>query len=301
MARNGSGTYTTVNTFVAGDTITASSHNQNWADVAAEITNSVAADGQTTMSGPLKAASGTVAAPGIAFGSDPDTGIYRIGANSMGLAAAGANVATVSASGLDATTILQNGFRLTPIGLGPLQWSGRTAPAGWVLAGATYSRATYAALWAFAAVEIAAGSTFYGVGDGSTTFTIATMDGYVPVGTDTGGLRIVGITDVGDTAGASTKILATENLPAYTPVGGVSSTASLNAAALVRNYASSGASVGTQLSHGSNAGADNGTLNLTVSGTVTSTFVGSPQGGTSTAFSIVQPSRAFSYIIFAGA
>jgi hypothetical protein len=60
MARNGSGTYTKVNTFVASATITAAGHNANWDDIASEITNSVAADGQTTMTGALKAASGTV-------------------------------------------------------------------------------------------------------------------------------------------------------------------------------------------------------------------------------------------------
>lgn len=89
MARNGSGNYTKVNTFTAGTPITAASHNQNWDDVAAEITNSVAADGQTTMTGPLKAASGTAAAPGLAFGSDPDTGTYRRGSNELGFAVGG--------------------------------------------------------------------------------------------------------------------------------------------------------------------------------------------------------------------
>jgi hypothetical protein len=55
MARNGSGTYSVPNTFVAGETITASGENQNFSDIGAEITNSVAADGQTSMTGPLKA------------------------------------------------------------------------------------------------------------------------------------------------------------------------------------------------------------------------------------------------------
>lgn len=89
MARNGSGNYTKVNTFTAGTPITAASHNQNWDDVAAEITNSVAADGQTTMTGPLKAASGTAAAPSLSFGSDPDTGAYRRGSNELGFAVGG--------------------------------------------------------------------------------------------------------------------------------------------------------------------------------------------------------------------
>lgn len=89
MARNGSGTYTKVNTFTAGTPITAASHNQNWDDVAAEITNSVAADGQTSMTGPLRAASGTAANPSHTFASDPDTGGYRRGSNEYGFATGG--------------------------------------------------------------------------------------------------------------------------------------------------------------------------------------------------------------------
>lgn len=101
MARNGSGNYTKVNTFTAGTPITAASHNQNWDDVAAEITNSVAADGQTTMTGPLKAATGTAGAPSHSFGSDPDTGGYRSGSNEYSVAAGGVQVTKVSSAGLD--------------------------------------------------------------------------------------------------------------------------------------------------------------------------------------------------------
>ncbi len=98
MARNGSGTMSIVNTFVAGNTITAAGHNQNNTDIAAEITNSVAVDGQSTLTGQLKAANGTVAAPSISFGSDLDSGLYRIGANNIGLAVDGTKV-------LDASTV----------------------------------------------------------------------------------------------------------------------------------------------------------------------------------------------------
>lgn len=90
MARNGSGTYTVPNTFVAGTTISSSDENQNFSDLGSEITNSVAADGQTTMTGPLKHSSGTALAPSITFGSDTDTGFYRTSANSVGLSLNGA-------------------------------------------------------------------------------------------------------------------------------------------------------------------------------------------------------------------
>lgn len=90
MARNGSGTYTKVNTFVAGTTISSSDHNENWDDIAIEITNSVAADGQTTMTGPLKAANGSTASPAFTFGSDTDSGFMRSSANAISLVLGGA-------------------------------------------------------------------------------------------------------------------------------------------------------------------------------------------------------------------
>lgn len=94
MARNGSGTMSIVNTFVAGNTITAAGHNQNNTDIANEITNSLALDGQSVMTGQLKAANGTVAAPSITFGSDLDTGFYRAAANAVSLSLGGADVVT---------------------------------------------------------------------------------------------------------------------------------------------------------------------------------------------------------------
>ena len=59
------------------------------ADIGSEITNSVAKDGQTTMTGQLKASDGTVSLPGLSFGSDLNTGLYRIGADNVGAAAGG--------------------------------------------------------------------------------------------------------------------------------------------------------------------------------------------------------------------
>ncbi len=89
MARNGSGTYSKVNTFVAGNSITASGHNQNWDDLVAEMTNSVAADGQTPITGTLKGANGTAALPSYTFTSDPNTGVYRHGADELGFTTGG--------------------------------------------------------------------------------------------------------------------------------------------------------------------------------------------------------------------
>lgn len=95
MSRNGSGTMSVVNTFVAGNTITAAGHIQNNTDIANEITNSMAADGQTIASAPLKHSSGTFAAPSVTFGADTDTGIFRNAANEIGFAAGGSLVMQV--------------------------------------------------------------------------------------------------------------------------------------------------------------------------------------------------------------
>jgi hypothetical protein len=53
--------------------------------------------------GTVLAGNGTVALPAHSFTSDPDTGLYRIGANNLGVAAAGAKVLDVSANGLSVT------------------------------------------------------------------------------------------------------------------------------------------------------------------------------------------------------
>lgn len=103
MSRNGSGTFAVINTFSAGASITASGHNTNWTDAALEITNSLAVDGQSTMTGQIKAANGSVGAPSWTFGTDLDSGWYRIGANNIGAAVNGAKVLDVATTGLSVT------------------------------------------------------------------------------------------------------------------------------------------------------------------------------------------------------
>ena len=121
MPRNGSGSMSTPNTFVPGTTITASDHNENWTDNAAEITNSLALDGQSTMTGQIKAANGTVALPGITFGSDPDTGISRTDANTMAFSADGALVMQVDPTGAEVTGDMSVSGALDVGGAGWLQ------------------------------------------------------------------------------------------------------------------------------------------------------------------------------------
>jgi len=100
MARNGSGTYSVPNSFSSGTTIQSSAVNANFSDVGAEITNSLAKDGQTTMTGQFKAASGTAAAPGLTFGSDLNTGFFLKSGDTIGIAAGGVEVASIGTTGV---------------------------------------------------------------------------------------------------------------------------------------------------------------------------------------------------------
>jgi microcystin-dependent protein len=207
---------------------------------------------------------------------------------------------------VDATNIKQNGFSILPVGLGPIPWSGLTAPSGWVLCnGQLLSRTTYADLWAFAQTEIAAGNTLYGVGDSSTTFSVPDMRGRVPAGKDAdiGGFALRLTTTyfgaAGTTLGAvgqssERTTLVTGNLPPYTPSGTLSGTGTSAETNVQRDTSSITVATG-----GPN------TIPLTNTGTVTIngnqyTFTGVAQGGTSTPIRTVQPTIITNYIIFAG-
>lgn len=99
IPRNGSGTYSTPNSFTTGAVISSSGVNGNFSDVGAELTNSLPRDGQSGMTGQFKAASGTAAAPGITFGSDTDSGLFLKSANVIGVSVGGTEVGTISGTG----------------------------------------------------------------------------------------------------------------------------------------------------------------------------------------------------------
>ncbi len=138
MPRNGSGTMSVPNSFSSGAVISSSAVNGNFTDIAAELTGSLPRDGQAAMTGQLKASSGTAAAPGMAWSSDTDTGFRRSAANTTMAVAGGADIAAISDTGLameaGKTITDQAGLTVSglPTGLGPMPWSGSTAPSGWV-------------------------------------------------------------------------------------------------------------------------------------------------------------------------
>lgn len=100
----------------------------------------------------LKIGNGTVALPSLAFGSDTDTGIYRIGANNLGIAAAGAKVLDVATTGLSVTGALSASTTL-----------------------AVGTTSTFTGVATFTAIPVAPAT---GITLGSTTFSEATLSLY---------------------------------------------------------------------------------------------------------------------------
>lgn len=92
MARNGTGTYTPPSGIfpaIDGTVISASDYNTVVNDLASAMTGSLPRDGQAPMSGTLKLADGTSAAPGVAWNSDATTGLFRPITNSLAITAGG--------------------------------------------------------------------------------------------------------------------------------------------------------------------------------------------------------------------
>lgn len=160
----------------------------------------------------------------------------------------------------------------------------------------------------------------YGAGNGVTTFNAPDMRGRVPAGRDNiGGTAANILTNtycvaasalgLGSVCGTQSKTLLTANLPAYTPAGTVVSPAhnhfisntdaatSLTALSPANFLNTSANYTGGPSSYTLSGSATTPTVGLTSDTTTTSTFTGTAQGGTSTAFSAVQPSIVVNYII----
>lgn len=158
-------------------------------------------------------------------------------------------------------------------------------------AGQAISRTTYAALYALI------GDT-YGAGNGSTTFNLPDKRGRVTASLDNMGGSTAGrltsatittdATTLGRTGGGETRSLVTANLPAYTPSGSIS----VSNGAITINGASSYAYTGTSgvgVGGGGSFGVSGFNALSASQGTTTASFSGTAQGGSSTAFGLVQP------------
>lgn len=102
MPRNSSGVYSlpSGNPVITGTTITSTWANTTMPDLGNEITNSLDRAGRGSMTGQLKAADGTQAAPGMTWGSEPSSGFFRGGPGSMGLSVLNTLVGTMTATGV---------------------------------------------------------------------------------------------------------------------------------------------------------------------------------------------------------
>jgi microcystin-dependent protein len=198
----------------------------------------------------------------------------------------------------DAAFYLHN-FFVNPYNIplaGGMDYWGTTAPnSAFAFAyGQAISRSTYSSLFALV-------STTFGVGDGSTTFNLPDKRGRASAGVDNmGGVSASRLTTAtmtattlgGVSAATETKTLLTANLPAYTPAGTITNGAI--------SITPSGV-LGGSISRSAGSAADftvPSTTTVAIGATQgTTTFAGTAQGGTSTAFSIVQPTIACNYII----
>lgn len=102
MSRNSSGTYSLPagNPVISGTSISSTWANTTLSDIGSELTNSLDRGGRGAMTAPLPLANGTVAAPALTFGSDTDTGLYRVNANDMAAACGGTKVAEWTSTGV---------------------------------------------------------------------------------------------------------------------------------------------------------------------------------------------------------
>ena len=198
MPSDANGNYSLPDGYLAitGNTILASQHNPPLEDLAESMSLRIMATGAKPFSGPAKFADGTVSSPGITMASATSSGWYKT-ADGWGFSIGGVMVAEFTAGGL------RTGARY----VGELfDWTGSNAPSLCVLPyGQTLSRTTYARLWAFAQIEIAAGNTLYNNGNGSTTFGIPDFRGRVRATKDNmGGVGAVRLSSATITPDAST-------------------------------------------------------------------------------------------------
>lgn len=166
--------------------------------------------------------------------------------------------------------------------------------------GQAISRATYATLFTLVGTQ-------YGVGDGSTTFNLPDLRGRVWAGLDNmGGSSAARLstamtsTTAGSVGGAQQTTLVTNNLPAYTPVGSITGSASVGVA--LNGYPNASLSTtGGATPFGStlNATYPSGTLSNVVypinNGSLAVSM--NAQGGSSLAFNSIPPTIVGNFIV----
>lgn len=103
--RNSTGQYSLPagNPVVSGTTISSSWANNTLADLSVEMTNSLDRQGRGGMLAPLKLSNGSASQPSISWTSDPDSGLYRAGANDVRMQVDGVQSQQWTSTGTTAT------------------------------------------------------------------------------------------------------------------------------------------------------------------------------------------------------
>lgn len=302
MPRNGSGTYTLPQLpFQPGTTISSTAVNSNFSDIASAITDSVAADGQTTMSGALKLASGSSAAPSLTFSVDQTSGLRHGSTGTVTVVGGAADVATFDGTHIGGTGNLfyyTNGAIVNPVGM-VVDFAGSSAPTGWKLCAAqVLAQASYPELFAVC------GSTYNTGGEGAGNFRLPDCRGRVSAGQDNMGgsaanrITVAGGnfdgTVLGNTGGAQNHTMLSSEMPAHSHTATVTDT---------HTHALSG-TTGTQSNArgpgpGDALGASGGSSSTggTNAGSITVSNANTGGGG---AFTVLSPVIIFTKIVFAG-
>jgi len=215
MPRNGSGTMSVTNSFSPATTISSTAVNANFSDMASELTNSLPRDGQASMTGQLKAATGTAAAPGITFGSDTNSGFYRKSADVIGVTVGGSEVGTfTSTSGGGVVDAFPSGTTMLFVQT--------AAPTGWTKSTAHDDKA----LRVVSGTASSGGTTAFSSVLTSRTILEANLPAHTHTGSGTTGNNSVDHTHTWSgttsTGGAHTHTVTTATTSGSFAVGGVS-------------------------------------------------------------------------------
>lgn len=210
---------------VTGEVIQAPTHNNPIQDLASAMSARLMRSGVAPMTGPLKIADGSVGSPAIKFNTDGTTGIYKT-TDGIGVSVGGTKVAEFTSDGVSGVRFIGELITYTGLTAQPLT----VFPYG-----QTLSRTTYADLWAFAQTEIAAGSSFYNNGNGTTTFGIGDCRGRVIAckddigGVAAGRLPSSGAVDgtvLGYAGGSDRHALTTAQMPQHSHTASTSNSSS---------------------------------------------------------------------------
>jgi microcystin-dependent protein len=300
VPRNGSGVYSLPELpFQPNTTISSAAVNDDLSDIATALTFSVATDGQSSMTGPLKLPSGSAAAPALAFSADQTTGLRHGAAGTMTVVGGASDVVTFDGTQIGASGNLLtygNGAVLQPVGA-VTSFAGAAAPTGWQLcAGQVLAQASYPELFT------QCGSTYNTGGEGAGNFRLPDCRGRMLAGKDNMGgtaanrITVAGGnfdgTVLGNTGGAQNHILLIAEIPAHSHTASVTDTGHLHNC--FGGDAGSGApgvfDISSQNS-GINRNTDLATTGISVSNANT---------GGGGAHTILSPTIIFNTIIFAG-